>query len=154
MKNEFNKEKMSRENDWWCPTCKFTIWGSKPKCLKCGYVRPSVQSPTNATNDSTGVANAIMQSMRESFGFGRGTQSVSTPIHTQHYWKPGDTDPKWDLNGPYSILKGGYYGEMIPNEPVGLKYPECGCVHKQYCPKRHHYNDCRCYTCRCKTHKW
>lgn len=30
----------SRSGDWECPTCKFTIWGSKPKCLKCGSFKP------------------------------------------------------------------------------------------------------------------
>ncbi len=31
-----------RKGDWWCPTCKFTIWASKPKCLKCGHKRPKI----------------------------------------------------------------------------------------------------------------
>jgi hypothetical protein len=27
--------------DWWCSTCRFKIFGSKPKCFKCGSLRPS-----------------------------------------------------------------------------------------------------------------
>jgi len=71
-----------------------------------------------------------------------------------NYWKPGDNDSKWNIRGPYSIIKGGYYGDPLPDEPAGLIYPDCGCTHLQYCPKRHHKLDCRCYTCRFKTHKW
>jgi len=28
------------QGDWWCPTCKFTIWGSKLACQKCGHLKP------------------------------------------------------------------------------------------------------------------
>lgn len=105
-----------RSGDWWCPTCKFTIWGSKDRCAKCGYLKPSPPAPS--------------------------------------YWTPGDEDPRWNSLGPYSILKGGYYGDALPDEPLGLIYPKCGCNHKEDCPKRHHLSDCRCYTCRFKPHKW
>ena len=103
-------------NDWWCPTCKFVIWGSKPHCYKCNYLRPP------------------------------------KPIFI--YWTPGDNDPKWDAQGPYSVLKGGYYGDLLPGEPQGLKYPQCGCKHLMNCPVRHHKEGCHCYTCRGKPHKW
>ncbi len=26
--------------DYWCPTCKYMCFGSKPKCTKCGFPRP------------------------------------------------------------------------------------------------------------------
>lgn len=107
--------------DWWCPTCKFTIWGSKAKCLKCGYPKPQIEK-------------------------------VSKPKIV--YWQEGDNDTKWDRFGPFSCLKGGYYGKKLTEEPEGLKYPECGCNHLSHCPERHHLNGCHCYTCRGKTHKW
>lgn len=114
------------KNDWWCPTCKFTIWGSKPKCFKCGYMNPVKQI------DPPKPISII-------------------PID---YWKPGDVDPKWNKYGPYSYLKGGYDGKCLPGEPDNLKFPHCGCNHLMNCPKRHHVSDCNCYTCRCKPHKW
>lgn len=104
---------MSRKGDWWCPTCKFTIWASKAKCMKCGYNKPK-----------------------------------------KEYWTPGNTDHKWDKFGPYNYMKGGYYGEKLDDEPDDLKYPNCGCKSDEYCPKRHHKDTCRCYTCRLKPHKW
>lgn len=104
---------MSRKGDWWCPTCKFTIWASKAKCMKCGYNKPK-----------------------------------------KEYWTPGNTDHKWDKFGPYNYMKGGYYGEKLDDEPDDLKYPNCGCKSYEYCPKRHHKDTCRCYTCRLKPHKW
>ena len=118
----------NRKGDWWCPTCQFTIWESKAKCLKCGYAKP------------------------DSFNEKKINMTVEKTISS--YWKPGDNDPKWDRHGPYSILKGGYYGEALPDEPSNLKHPDCGCGHLEWCPKRHHRDNCRCYTCRYKTHKW
>ncbi len=111
--NSFVHFEMSKNGDWWCPVCEFTIWGSKPKCLKCGYLKPPAID----------------------------------------YWVLGNSDPKWDRFGPYSILKGGYDGTALPDEPKNF-FPRCGCSHLQYCPRRHHLDGCRCYTCRCKTHKW
>ncbi len=35
------KKITTRPQDWWCETCKFKVFGSKSKCLKCGTVRPS-----------------------------------------------------------------------------------------------------------------
>lgn len=120
-----------KKGDWWCPTCKFIIWESKPKCLKCGYVKP-----IKSKIDTTQSTNVILQ----------------TP--TLSYWTSGDADPKWNRWGPYSYLKGGHYGQLLPGEPPDLKYPNCGCDHLMNCPKRHHNTNCRCYTCRGKTHKW
>ena len=112
------------KNDWWCDTCKFKVFGSKLKCLKCGTSRPAkVSKPVE----------------------------LKPP---PEYWKPGDDDPKWNERGPYSSLKGGLYGERLEGEPEGLQYPKCGCDHLQHCPKRHHEVKCNCYTCRGKAHKW
>jgi hypothetical protein len=113
---------MNRKGDWWCPTCEFTIWGSKSKCSKCGYEKPAV----------------VTAQKREEVA----------------HWKSGDDNPEWNRFGPYSTMKGGYYGNLVPGEPEGLKYPRCGCDHLQHCPKRHHTEGCNCYTCRCKTGKW
>jgi hypothetical protein len=124
----------NKRRDWWCPICEFTIWGSKPKCRKCGYINPLQPSPTSDKK-----------------------QVIEPPSDIRpviEYWVPGNSDPKWDKFGPYSILKGGYDGTALENEPANLKHPNCGCIHLQYCPRRHHNNECRCYTCRCKTHKW
>lgn len=93
---------MNKKDDWFCPTCEFTIWGSKPKCLKCGYDKP------------------------------------------KNYWVQGDSDPRWERCGPYSILKGGYYGDRLTNEPENLTYPNCGCKEPENCPKRHHLAGCCC----------
>lgn len=115
------KMSKTRANDWWCPVCKFTIWGSKPNCFKCGQARPTPVGPAPVpVGPTTNVALEIDQNM----------------------------------HGPYSFLKSDYYGPAIPGEPEGLRYPDCGCTHKMYCPKRHHAPDCKCYTCRCKPHKW
>ena len=51
-------------------------------------------------------------------------------------------------------MKGGYHGKRLPHEPADLMYPNCGCSGKKNCPKRHHQDGCRCYTCRNKSHKW
>lgn len=115
------------KTDWWCPTCKFTIWGYKPVCLKCGYVKPL---------ETINVKPLEVQKVKPDC------------------WEPGNTDPKWDEYGPFSYLKGGYSGKELPGEPPGLKYPLCGCNHLSNCPKRHHKNGCACYTCRGKSHKW
>lgn len=116
---------MKKKDDWWCPTCQFTIWGSKPKCLKCGYEKPKKE-----------------------------TKMEINSTKSREYWTPGNTDPKYDEFGPYSILKGGYYGECIEGEPENLRYPNCDCNHLENCPKRHHREDCSCYTCRGQTGKW
>jgi hypothetical protein len=34
------KQFSGRPQDWWCETCKFKVFGSKPKCFKCGAKRP------------------------------------------------------------------------------------------------------------------
>jgi len=31
----------AKHPDWWCHSCKFKIFGSKPTCLKCGSIRPT-----------------------------------------------------------------------------------------------------------------
>ncbi len=111
---------MNKKDDWWCPTCKFTIWGSKSQCLKCGHPKPRKPVVVEKIN----------------------------------YWTPGNTDPKYNNYGPYSIRKGGYSGPGEPDEPKDLKFPQCGCKELQYCPQRHHETGCRCYTCRGKPHKW
>ena len=120
---------MKKKDDWWCPTCQFTIWGSKPKCLKCGYEKPKKVTKVEPPK-------------------------FSNPPKSEEYWTPGNTDPKYDRFGPYSNYKGGYYGDRIEGEPEGLIYPNCGCDHLEYCPKRHHQEGCNCYTCRGKPHKW
>jgi hypothetical protein len=30
-----------RPGDWWCTTCKFNVFGSKPKCGKCNQTKPN-----------------------------------------------------------------------------------------------------------------
>lgn len=107
---------MNEQGDWWCPTCEFTIWGSKSKCSRCGHAKPAKS----------------MENMEDVL----------------------EISPSTDTHGPYSTSKGGYYGDPIPGEPLGLTYPNCGCTHLEWCPKRHHKVGCQCYTCRYKTGKW
>lgn len=122
------------KNDWWCETCEFMVFGTKPKCLKCGEEKPKKAKVSEKPK--------------------KVKDEVSEKPKKIKKWKPGNTDPKWDRFGPFSCLKGGLYGEALDNEPKDLEYPTCGCNHLQHCPQRHHIKGCKCYTCRGKSHKW
>src|SRR5437868_6950937 len=115
---------MSRRDDWWCPTCQFRVFGSKPACLKCGYQKPKPAASTHIVN-----------------AYSRPAPHPPIVIDRERF-------------GPYSYLKGGYYGARLEGEPEGLRYPHCGCQGYDNCPERHHDQGCGCYTCRGKTHKW
>jgi hypothetical protein len=121
---------MQRKGDWWCTTCKFTIWASKPQCYKCGMLRPE-----HSLKIEKKLMPIVIKQERDN-------------------WESFPEDPKWNTHGPYSSLKGGYYGKAISGEPEGMIYPACGCDHLSNCPKRHHQSNCTCYTCRYKSHKW
>jgi hypothetical protein len=153
---------MSRnKNDWYCPTCKFTIWGSKPKCLKCGHLKPVQALAPRAKNpvlesDDWEPGNPIKPVEKVEKPVLESEDLVKNMIRSDLVRSVMEDlpNPKID-KGPYSRFKGGgYYGPPIDGEPLGLKYPKCGCKEFHNCPQRHHEIDCRCYTCRCKTHKW
>lgn len=85
-------------------------------------------------------------------GFARPPPSTRGQWSPSQLWTPGDTDERWDRAGPYSTLKGGYFGDRLPGEPADLIYPECGCHPFSCCPQRHHGPLCRCDGCRGETY--
>jgi hypothetical protein len=39
-------------SDWYCQNCKFTVFGSKPSCKKCGSTRSSTTTSTTTSSRS------------------------------------------------------------------------------------------------------